>query len=183
MREHPDLPERKLRASVTGWVSLLMVLVSGATETLATDFRAVTLEPGQRRGFRVPSLERVTATSSTCIEEGLDIDQPETFWMQAACSGVRTAFAWRADGHRFYVMACAEDAAARPAPLLKLRQRVQAEAKLSKSQTACVRNGRVELWGWAKSAEEKSSLDAVAARYGDQVKSFIEVIDPSEAEQ
>ncbi len=168
---------------MTRLAAALLVLLSGATETLVNvEYRAVTLEPGQRKGFRVPTLEKVTATSSTCVEEGMDLDQAETFWMQAACSGVRTAFAWRADGHRVYVMACAEDSAARPAALVKLRQKVQVEAKLSKSQTACVRNGRVELWGWAKSAEEKAGLDQFVAKHADQVTSFVEVIDPSEAE-
>jgi len=155
---------------------------AGATEVLqGIEFRAVTLEPGQRRSFRVPTLERVTGTSGACIEEGVDTDADETFWLLATCGGVRTTLVWRADGKRIHVMACAEDEKNRPAAMVKLRQKVQLELKGSKQQTACVRNGRVELWGWASSAAEKAHLDALETRYGEaQVKSFVEVLEVEE---
>ncbi len=151
----------------------------GANEVLqGIEFRAVTLEPGQRKSFRVPGLERVGGNSGTCIEEGLDLEEPETFWLRATCGGVRTATVWRADLKAIHVLACGEDASNRPAGMVKLRQKVQAELK-SKQQTACVRNGHVELWGWAKTAEEKKGLDALAAKYGDaNVRNLVETLEP-----
>ncbi len=166
------------------WLVVVAVMVAsvafGAEVLQNVAYRAVTLEPGERKSFRVPTLERVNATSGSCVEEGMELDEAETFWLQATCGGVRTALVWRADGRRVHVMACAEDAAARPAHLVKLRVKMQAELK-SKQQTACVRNGRVELWGWASTAEEKGRLDALERKLGeDKVKNFVEVLEATE---
>jgi hypothetical protein len=166
------------------WVAAVVMLCSGGFEVLEAnlEYRAVTLEPGQRKGFKVRSLETVTGTSGPCIEEGMDLEENETFWMRATCGGVRTAMVWKTGGHRVQVMACAEDAKARPAAALKLRLKVQAQAKLTKMQTACVHNGRVEFWGWAKSADEKAKLDALVAQYGeDLLQNFVEVL-PAEGD-
>lgn len=144
------------------------------------EYRAVTIEPGQRKSFRVPTLEKVTASSGACVEEGMEFETGETFWLRATCGGVRTALVWRADGKRIHVLACAEDEKRAPA-VVRLRLKLQGELKGSRQQTACVRNGRVELWGWASSAEDKMRLDALAAKYGDeQVKNFIELLEAAE---
>ncbi|MBL8923736.1 MAG: hypothetical protein JNJ54_33080 [Myxococcaceae bacterium] len=146
--------------------ALLTFLTLGAAEQLGdTRYRAVTLEPAQRKMFRVADLEKVTAASGRCIEEGMDVDEPQTFWLEATCGGVRTTFAWKKDGTRVHVMACAEDAK-RSSALVKLRQRVQQELKAMKSVTACVRGERVELWGWALSPKERDAVSALANKHG-----------------
>lgn len=157
-------------------LALLVLLPLGAAEVLKGEaYRAVTLEPKQRKQFRVPGLERVTGASGKCIEEGMDVEEPETFWLEATCGGVRTALVWLTDGTRISVMACAEEE--RTPAQLKLRQALQAEVKRWRTVTACVREGRVELWGWVKTAEEKKKLTALETRYGlDLVRDRVEII-------
>lgn len=145
---------------------LVTFLTLGAAEQLgAVRYRAVTLEPSQRKMFRVSELERVTAASGRCVEEGMDVDEPETFWLEASCGGVRTTFAWKKDGTRVHVMACAEDSK-RSSALVKVRQRLQGELKALKSVTACVRGERVELWGWALTPKERDVVAALASKHG-----------------
>lgn len=146
--------------------ALLTFLALGAAEQLGdARYRAVTLEPAQRKMFRVADLEKVTAASGRCIEEGMDVDEPQTFWLEATCGGVRTTFAWKKDGTRVHVMACAEDSK-RSSALVKVRQRLQGELKGLKSVTACVRGERVELWGWALTQKERDVVAALASRHG-----------------
>jgi hypothetical protein len=153
------------------------LLLLGAAEVLREDYRAVTLEPGGRARFRVPDLEYVTGSSGRCIEEGLDSEEPETFVLVASCAGVRTSLAWKKDGTRVHVMACAEPED-RTAEQVKLRKTLQGQVKAWKSVTACVRNGRVELLGWVKTAADQKKLGALEAKYGlEKVRSFVEVIE------
>jgi hypothetical protein len=160
---------------------LVGLLVLSAAEPLGSArYRAVTLEPGQRKHFRVEGLEKVTAASGRCVEEGMDVDEPQTFWLEASCGGVRTTLAWKRDGTRVHVMACAEDDSRRPA-LVKLRQKVQGELKAFKGATACVRNGTVELWGWALTPKELEQLQALTRRLGEeQVRSHVELLSEDE---
>ncbi|MCA2981825.1 MAG: hypothetical protein INH41_05925 [Myxococcaceae bacterium] len=161
-------------------LALALVVLAGAEPLGPARFRAVTLEPGQRRSFRVERLEKVTAASGRCVEEGLDVDEPETFWLEASCSGVRTTLAWRRDGSRVAVLACAEDEKRAPA-LVKRRQKLQAELKALKGVTACVRNGTVELWGWALTPTEAGQVAALARRLGEeQVTNKVELLGDDE---
>lgn len=159
---------------------LLSLWVLGAAEVLSEDYRAVTLEPGGRARFRVPRLDTVTGSSGRCIEEGMDTEEPETFWLEASCGGVRTSLAWRKDGTRIHVMACAEPEE-RTAAQVKLRKALQASLKGLKSVTACVKNGRVELWGWVKTPADQKKMTALEAKHGlDKVRSFVELIPKEE---
>lgn len=152
----------------------LSLLSLAAAEVLSGEYRAVTLEVGQRRQFRVPKLETVTGSSGRCVEEGMDHEEPEAIWIEASCAGVRTSLVWKKDGTRVHVMACAEEVEGRTPAQLKLRQKVQGELK-QKSVTACVRNGRVELWGWYRTDAEGAQLAALEKKYGlDQLRSFAE---------
>jgi hypothetical protein len=171
--------QQHVRVPVTRALALLLVV--GAAEPLGSArFRAVTLEPGQRKHFRVERLEKVTAASGRCVEEGMDVDEPQTFWLEASCGGVRTTLAWRQDGSRVHVMACAEDDKRTPA-LVKRRQKVQSELKAFKAVTACVRNGTVELWGWALEPKEYEQLQALSRRLGDdQVTNKVELLSEDE---
>lgn len=160
-----------------GRAALLLgaLLLSGAAEPLTGDYRAITLEVGQRRQFRVQRLETVTGSSGRCVEEGMDSEEPESIWIEASCGGVRTSLVWRKDGTRVHVMACAEDPETRTAEQLRLRQRVEKELKGLKSVTACVRGGRVELWGWVQTDAEAAQLKALEKRFGlDAVRNFAE---------
>lgn len=160
------------------FVAALVML--GAAEPLGSiRYRAVTLDPGQRRMFRVVDLEKVTASSGLCVEEGMDVDEPETFWLEGTCSGVRTTFAWKKGGTRVHVMACAEDSKRTPA-LVKLRQKVQTDLKAYKAMTACVRGSRVEVWGWALTAQEREFASGVAKKHGDQVENHVELLSEDE---
>jgi len=160
------------------WVSLLSL---NAAELLSGDYRAITLEVGQHRQFRVPKLETVTGSSGRCVEEGVDSEEPESIWIEASCSGVRTSMVWKKDGSRVHVMACAEDPGTRTPAMLKLRQKVQNDVKSLKSVTACVRNGRVELWGWFKTAAEGAQVTALEKKYGlESVRSFVEKLEGEE---
>lgn len=154
---------------------VLSLLVLSGAEVLSGEYRAVTLEVGERRQFRVPKLETVTGSSGRCLEEGMDGELVETIWIEASCAGVRTSLAWKTDGTRMHVMACAEDVEHRTPAQLKLRQKVQAELKSKPTMTACVRNGRVELWGWYRTEAEGAQVAALEKKYGlDQVRSFVE---------
>jgi hypothetical protein len=160
--------------------ALLLVTLAAAEPLGSARFRAVTLEPGQRKHFRVEHLEKVTAASGRCVEEGMDVDEPQTFWLEASCGGVRTTLAWRKDGSRVHVMACAEDDTRTPA-LVKRRQKVQGELKAHKAVTACVRHGTVELWGWALSPTEFEQVQALARKLGDdQVTNKVELLSEDE---
>lgn len=162
-------------------VAMCALLLLGAAEPLGSArYRAVTLEPGERRFFRVEALEKVTAASGRCVEEGMDVDEPQTFWLESACSGVRTTFAWKKDGTRVHVLACAEDGKRLPAQV-KLRQKVQAELKAYKAMTACVRNGRVEVWGWALTPKEREFASGLQAKHGlDAVVNHVELLSDDE---
>ncbi len=161
-----------------GIVTLLML---GSAEVLSGDYRAVTLEVGQRRHFRVPKLETITGSSGRCLEEGLDGDEPEAIWIEATCAGVRTSMVWKKDGSRVHVMACAEDLETRTPALLKLRKKIEGELKGSKTVAACVRNGRVELWGWVKTDAEGTLIASLEKKYGlDSLRSFAEKIQSEE---
>jgi hypothetical protein len=157
-------------------LSSALVMLGAAEPLGVARFRAVTLEPSERRLFRVNELERVTAASGRCVEEGMEVHELETFWLQATCSGVRTTFAWRRGGVRVHVLACAEDTARTPA-LVKLRQKLQDELKAYKAMTACVRAGRVELWGWAATAKEVAYASSLEKKYGsDAVENHVELL-------
>ncbi len=161
-----------------GIVTLLML---GSAEVLSGDYRAVTLEVGQRRHFRVPKLETITGSSGRCLEEGLDGEEPEAIWIEATCAGVRTSMVWKKDGSRVHVMACAEDLETRTPALLKLRKKIEGELKGSKTVAACVRNGRVELWGWVKTDAEGTLIASLEKKYGlDSLRSFAEKIQSEE---
>ena len=100
----------------------------------------------------------------------------EAIWIEASCEGVRTSMVWKKDGTRMHVMACAEDASTRTSAQLKLRQQVQRELKAHKSVTACVRNNRVEVWGWVQTSDQLAPFVALEKKHRDTVKSFVEVI-------
>lgn len=138
----------------------------GAAEPLGSvRYRAVTLDPAQRKFFRVVDLEKVTAASGRCVEEGMDVDETETFWLEATCGGIRTTLAWKRGGERIHVMACAEDDKRTPANV-KLRQKLQNELKTYRAATACVRGDHVEMWGWALTPKELDAINAIAAKAG-----------------
>jgi hypothetical protein len=72
-------------------------------------------------------------------------------------------------------MVCAEESAA--PELVTLRKAMQAELRALRGVTACVRNGRVELWGWARSEEELQRMRGLERKYPEQVRSFVELIE------
>lgn len=162
-------------------LALVGLLSFGAAEVISGEYRAVTLESGQRRHFRVPNLETITGSSGRCVEEGMSGSEPDTIWIEAACSGVRTSLAWKKDGTRVHVMVCAEDLETRTTEQLKFRQKIEKELKSLKTVTACVRNGRVELWGWVKTASEQAQLDALVKKHSlDGLKNNAELIKTEE---
>jgi hypothetical protein len=152
---------------VHGAVSALaaLLLLGADPETLTTRFRALTLNPGERRELRVPGLDRVTASSGNCLEEGVAPEAVETMFIATSCAGVRTSIVWLSNGKRVQVLFCAEDES-RSAKAVKLRQKAQGQVKGSKSVTACVRGGEVHLLGWAQTPAEKQKLAAVAKKLG-----------------
>lgn len=167
-----------MKRAALGVVALLSL---SSAELLTGEYRAVTLEVGQHRQYRVPGLETVTGSSGRCIEEGMDSEEPEAIWLEASCSGVRTSLVWKKDGTRVHVMACAEDPQTRTPAQLKLRQKVQGELKASRTVTACVRNGRVELWGWVRTDAEGAQLAALEKKHGlEQLRSFAEKLQTEE---
>lgn len=158
------------------WGPVALALLLGAADVVQEDYRAVTLGPGERATFRVPGLERVTGASGRCVEEGMDTAEPETFFLEASCAGLRTTMAWRRDGRRVHVMACAEPEE-RTEAQVKLRKALQVQLKGLRSVTACVRDGRVELWGWVKTASERKRVAALEAKHGrDQVRDRVELL-------
>jgi hypothetical protein len=161
-------------------LALLPLLVVSA-ETLSGDYRAVTIEVGSRKQFQVPKLETITGSSGRCLEEGMDMEVPDAIWIEASCSGVRTSLVWKKDGTRVHVMACGEEIENRPPALYKLRQKLQNDLKAMKSVTACVRNGRVELWGWYRTDAEAAQLAAIVKKHGlDEVRSNVEKLENPE---
>ncbi|MGV3622149.1 MAG: hypothetical protein ACO1OB_15100 [Archangium sp.] len=166
---------------MTKVLATLALLNFGAAEVITGDYRAVTMESGQRRHFRVPKLETITGSSGRCVEEGMTSDEPDTIWVHAECGGVRTSLLWKKDGSRVHVMVCAEDLETRTHEQLKFRQKIEKELKGAKSVTACVRNGRVELWGWVKTAGEQAQLDALVKKHAiDGLKNNAELIKTEE---
>lgn len=158
-------------------LALLPLLFLGG-ETLTGEYRAVTIEVGQRRQFQVPKLETITGSSGRCLEEGMDMEVPDAIWIEASCSGVRTSLVWKKDGSRVHVMACGEEVENRPANLFKLRQKLDKDLKAIKSVTACVRNGRVELWGWYKTEAEGKQVLAIVKKHGlEEVRNFVEKLE------
>ena len=156
-------------------LAVMGLVALSAAEVLTGSYRAVTLEVGQRRQFRAPGLETVTGSSGRCVEEGMDQEEPETMWIEGSCAGLRTLLAWKKGGARMHVMACVEDPETRPPDALKLRQKLQGELKALKSVTPCVRNGRVELWGWAETDAQLAQVQALEKKHGlDRVRSFVE---------
>lgn len=165
---------------MTPSLALLPLVLLGA-ETLSGDYRAVTIEVGSRKQFQVPKLETITGSSGRCLEEGMDMEVPDAIWIEASCAGVRTSLVWKKDGSRVHVMACGEEVENRPPALFKLRQKLEKELKALKSVTACVRNGRVELWGWYRTDAEGAQVTAIVKKHGlDEVRSFVEKLEGTE---
>jgi hypothetical protein len=159
---------------------ILALLVGADLIPPGTQYRAVTLEPNERHVFTVKDIERVTGSSGRCIEEGLDGDYAESMYLQASCGGVRTATVWRKDGSRIHMMACAEDEERSPY-LLKTRKELQKQLKKMPTVTACVRNGKIELWGWLATQKELVPIHALEKKYGfELVKSFVELLGVTE---
>lgn len=146
-------------------VALLGAVAWAAPEVLkGVQYRAVTLAPDEKKSFKIPGVERLTASSGDCLEESLDVEETETLIITAVCGGIRTSLVWLKDGTRIHMMACAEERDAR-SDLKKLRADVQKKLK-SKSATACVRNGRVEMWGWTGDKAEKERIAELSQKLG-----------------
>lgn len=147
--------------------ALTLVLCAAAVwadpENVVGRYRALTLNPSERRELRIAGLERVTGSSGACLEEGLALDSVETMFVEASCAGVRTSIAWLKGSVRVHVLVCAEDAE-RPAASVKLRQKAQGELKKWSSVTACVRGAEVHLLGWVQNPGEKVKIAAVAKK-------------------
>jgi hypothetical protein len=138
---------------------------SADPENVNGRFRALTLSPKEHRELKLAGLERVTASSGACLEEGMATEMDQTMVIDVTCAGVRTSIAWLKGGVRVHVLICAEDEA-RPASAVKLRQKAQGDLKAWKSVTACVRGAEVHLLGWAQNPAEKEKLAGVAKRLG-----------------
>ena len=145
---------------------------------IGTRFRAVTLGFEERKQFKIPGVERITAASGACLEESLDVEETQTLILTASCEGVRTSMVWLKDGTRIHMLACAEAADVKP-QLKKLRVQLQNELKAWKSATACVRNGRVELWGWVEKQSDKERITRLSEKYGsEKVADKVEYVEP-----
>jgi hypothetical protein len=162
----------------------LLLLVSAAAAWAAPEvlkglrYRAVTLAHEERKQFKIPDVERLTASSGMCLEETLDVEETQTLIISATCEGVRTSMVWLKDGTRIHMLACAEGAVLNP-ELKKLRVKLQAALKPWKSTTACVRNGRVELWGWVEEADDKEKIAAIAKKHDyEKVANKVELVEP-----
>jgi hypothetical protein len=159
---------------------MFLVLMGADSIPPGNQYRAVTLDPQERRVFKVENIERVTGSSGRCIEEGLDSDTVDVLFLQAQCEGLRTAMVTRKDGSRIHLMACAEDEK-RSTSLLKKRLEIQKMFKKMNAVTPCIRNGKIELWGWVRDAKELAAVAALETKYGlEVVKSFVEVIGAAE---
>ena len=165
------------------WPAALWLLAStgawGAPEVLkGIRFRAVTLAHLERKQFKIPEVERLTASSGLCLEESLDVEETQTLIIAASCEGVRTSMVWLKDGTRIHILACAEGAEPRP-ELKKAREKLQSELKGWKSATACVRDGHVELWGWVEAPADLERLVKIAAKYDfGKVLNKVELVEP-----
>ncbi len=150
-------------------VALLCFLVSlcawADPETLTGRYRAMTLSQSERKELRAVGLERVTASSGECLEEGMALDSVETMFVQATCPGVRTSIAWLKGSVRIHILMCSEPEDM-PPPLVKLRAKAQREVKPYRGVTACVRGPEVHLLGWAATPSERAKLAAVAKKLG-----------------
>lgn len=151
---------------------------AGPEVLVGVRYRAVTIAFEENKSFKVPGVERITASSGACLEESLDVEETQTLIITAACEGVRTSMVWLKDGTRIHMLACAEDRELKPA-LKKLRTVLQGELKAWKSATACVKNGRVELWGWVEKQEDKDRIAALAVKHGfEKVLDKVELVEP-----
>ena len=150
---------------------------AGPEVLVGVRYRAVTISFEENKSFKVPGVERITASSGACLEETLDVEETQTLIITATCDGVRTSMVWLKDGTRIHMLACAEDKELKP-ELRKLRTKLQGELKAWKSATACVRNGRVELWGWVEKPEDKDKVAALALKHGEKVLDKVEYIEP-----
>ena len=146
-----------MRASVI----VVVLLAAGGPEVLkGIRYRAVTLANGERKLFKIPDVERVTGSWGACLEETVDLEETETLAITATCESMRTSMVWLKDGTRIHMLACAEGPSV-SAPMKKLRAKLQGDLKKWKSTTACVRNGRVELWGWVESPADRDRIAAL----------------------
>lgn len=167
----------------TRWLAALMLLAAATARAgpeilKGVRYRAVTLAHEEHKQFKIPDVERLTASSGLCLEETLDVEETQTLIISATCEGVRTSMVWLKDGTRINMLACAEGVVLNPA-LKKLRARLQAELKPWKSATACVRNGRVELWGWVEEPDDKDRVAKIAAKYDfEKVVNKVELVEP-----
>lgn len=141
-----------------------VVAFAGEPEVLTGRYRALTLNPSETRELKAVGLERVTASSGACLEEGMSLDSVHTMFIKATCASVRTSIAWLENGKRIHVLVCAEDETRQPATVKK-RQKVQAELKSYKAVTACVRGNEIHLLGWASSTAEREKLAAIAKKH------------------
>lgn len=152
------------------------LLTLGSAELLTVEYRAITMSKDEHRTFRVVGLETVTGSTGRCLQEGMDTEEPETFFIHAECAAVRTSLVWLKGGKRLHVMACAEEDP--PKEALALRKKLSAELKNEKSVTACVHDGRVQLVGWAAKPELKARMQALEKRYGyEKVKDAVELLE------
>lgn len=158
---------------LAGWVAS-----AGGPEVLkGVRYRAVTLAASERKLFKIPDVDRVTGSSGACLEETLDLEETETLAITATCESVRTSMVWLKDGTRIHMLACSE-AATVSAPLKKLRAKLQGDLKKWKSTTACVRNGRVELWGWVEHPADRDKIAALVEKQDPaQVVNKVELIE------
>lgn len=134
-------------------------------EELTGRYRAITLNPDERRELHAKGLERVTGASGACIEEGLSADTTETLFVQGHCPGVRTSMAWLEHNVRVHILICVESEDREKGPL-KLREKAQKEFKNWRGVTACVRGQEVHLLGWAATPAERAKLGAMAKKLG-----------------
>lgn len=167
------------RALVAAVGVVAAVAFAAAPEVLkGIRYRAVTLAFEERKLFKIPEVDRLTGSSGVCLEESLDIEEAQTLAITATCEGVRTSMVWLKDGTRIHMLACAEGRVMRP-DLKTLRAKLQGELKKWKSATACIRNGRVELWGWVEEPADKEKVAAIAAKYdAERVVNKVELVEP-----
>jgi hypothetical protein len=163
-------------ACVVG-AALAPSVVWAEPEALEGEYRAITLEANEHRVFAVADLEKVTGSTGRCVDEGNAIGEENSFWVEATCSGLRTVMVWKKNGQRMHLMVCAEGENANP-ERLKLRKKLQTELKTYKSLTPCVRNGKVELWGWVATEADRKKLAALETKHGPaSVRNFVELIE------